>query len=370
MYTINMDPNQDTNPATVPTFDSPPTPTPEPVASEPRLTDPVMPETSPQTPSAEVTEARSPATAVAPPPEKPVIPSASRLPAGRQEGSLHSGRDDNSVIPDSIRNLPSPPTPPPTPRPAALPANVPSAIPFKLGLIIGVALIVIGSTAAAAFLYVQNKSLNSKLSAIQDTLKQRELTATPTPSSPVPSPEEDLNTTVTPASMSTKLNTILPFATKESPTAQLLMITNANILDAATPYKFWFRRAPNTRNYFVIEQIGSETPTLLTQANVTPDNNIPDLIKEHNDGTLGIDAGTALDIAKTTVLADYTTVSPTLVSVKFVRSGATNSAIKEMNIWQLVIKYPTDAKLADVVVQIDANTKDIVFTNVPEKPTK
>lgn len=268
---------------------------------------------------------------------------------------------------------PTPPAPPPPPQPATLPAGVPSAAPLKLGLIVGVALIIVGSTSIAAFLFVQNKNLSSQLSTIQNTLKQRELNTTPTPSVLVNSPEEDQtnnSTTSAVTSMSTKLNVIIPFATKESPTAQLLMITNTNILDTTTPFKYWFRRAPSTRNYFVISQVGLETPTLLTQANVTPDNNIPDLIKEHNDGTLGIDAESAYNVAKNSILGSYSSTPPQTVSAKFLRSGATNSAIKETNIWQLVVKYPTDSKLADAVIQIDANTQGIVFTNIPEKATK
>lgn len=269
--------------------------------------------------------------------------------------------------------------------PATLPASASSPLPLNF-IVLGIAaLFIVVITAAAAFFFIQSRNLKSQLGAINTTIEQRQVSPTPsaettpqptdsaTPTdSPSPEPAEGTPTDTLsqpPHQLAfTSLDKIFTQAKDQSATSQLLMITNNNLLDPSSPFRYWFRRQPGTRSYFLIEKPADADAKLFTQANVTPDNSIPDLNSQYDQKTLGLDAAAAYNIALTQVVAAYAKgTSPESVSAKYLTTSPTNKDTAATNLWQLIFKFPASSKLADGVVQVDAVKSTVVFTNLPQK---
>lgn len=247
---------------------------------------------------------------------------------------------------------------PPQERPATLPSTPDSRPSSIAALILGVLLLV--AIAAATFFYMQNRALSQQINVLQSTQAGRELQPSPTPTV-----EATISATPTPSSSAspsafTNLSNIISIARQESSSAQMLMITSDNVANPDTAsYKYWFRRGPNLQQYFYIQAGITGEPQLYTQATISPDNNIPDLIPAFEAGNLGISDQDAHALAWTQVSATVNNQTPSTVNAKFINSRPSNPEITQnINLWQLTYSFPGRS---NIIVQINANTSEIVY---------
>lgn len=229
-------------------------------------------------------------------------------------------------------------------------------------LILGILLLL--AIAAATFFYMQNRALTQQINTLQSTQAGREI-PTPSPSptpittgSAVPTPNPDAS-----PSAFTNLSNIINIARQESATAQMLMITSDNVANVNTAvYKYWFRTGPNQQQYFYIQAGLTGEPQLYTQATISPDNNIPDLIAMYETGELGIDDQAAHALAWTQVSTAVNDQTPSAVSAKFIRSRPSNPEITDaINLWQLTYTFPGRS---NIIIQVNAQTSEIVYSTL------
>ncbi len=284
----------------------------------------------------------------------------------------------------------APPTPapletPPTLSPATTPTRLSPAAPREsrsptpiIFTVLGGGLLV--ATASTAFLWIQNQSLKQQLATIQAVEAGRELPPTPTPSvsqTPTATP-----TTTALLTAFTRIDDVIKRAQQEASTAQLLMITSDNIgttpesspstlNTTGTIYKYWFRKAPGTTSYFYVQAAERGDLNVVAPATVSPDNNIPDLVSYRKNNQLGLDADQAHTLIWTQLLNDYTQGNrPTGITAKYLRSVPSNPSINTpVNLWQLVYKFDPSAGIKDIVVQVNANTKQVIYSNLPKNIT-
>lgn len=284
---------------------------------------------------------------------------------------------------------PTPPAPKPAPAnvtpatmtPAYPPKGPASASPIIFAALGGGLLL---TTAGTAFFWVQNQTLKHQLTTLQSIEAQRELNATPTPTpTATATPTQGADNTGTTNLAFNRINDVVNAAQQFSSTAQLLMITTTGSMtvnDSAptsldtskVSYNFWFRKAPGTKSYFYVttDPAGGD-PKVVSPANVTPDNNIPDLLDSMKNNALGIDADQAHSMAWSMLLASYSSGNrPSSISAKYLRSIPSNPTISTpVNLWQLTYKFAPSVGIKDVVVQVDANGKKIIYTNIPSNLT-
>jgi hypothetical protein len=234
-----------------------------------------------------------------------------------------------------------------------------------------VAIAVLILTTLGAFLYIQNRGLKNQISTIQRIESGREVPST-TPTEIVVSPTPEVATD----GAFFELPNILPTALQESATAQLLMVTTdisipsgKDMTKAARgTFQYWFRQGPGLATYFQVVKAPDSAPTVVKPAFVNPDNNIPDLLPLYQAKTLGIDVFQANAIAWNQVVNFTGTSTPINISAKYIRSMPTSGSTSEVNIWQVTYKFDPASAVTDKVVQIDANSQQILYVNTP-KPT-
>lgn len=297
--------------------------------NSPKLTDPVMPEDYSDTPvSPSPTPSFSPANSQPPknpslPPHKPATPPRS-----------HSGKP-----------------------------------PFLLLIIL--AIFAFSSTLIAAFLFVRSQTLSQQVATLQSIQDARQLSPTPTSTSNTslsPTPQTTPSVTppsTSPDSYSPGLSDIITLAQDDSPNAQLLMITSDNILDPDPVFNYWFRTAPDIKTYFFIKSSSNTPPQLMRPATVTPDNNIPDLIPDIQAGNVGLSANQALNLANQTLTDNNITSTPISVKAQYIKSlpSISQKGDQAANLWQLSYSFSDHPK---VVIQINANSQQIVFDNLSQ----
>lgn len=275
--------------------------------------------------------------------------------------------------PDVIPTTPAPKEPEPkaTPMPATL-STTHHEFPAKAltyGLVI-IALLVLSTV--GAFLYIQNMGLRNQLMTLQNIQLQRQLpettpTATESAISPTPS-------SLVQGGAFAQLSKVLPIARSESATAQLLMVT----ADLAIPvgrllsqvdqgsFQYWFREGAGIKRYFQVILETDQNPRV-QPATISPDNDIPDLIASYEAQTLGIDTFAANQIAWEEVVGPLAgTNIPTAINAKYTRaipSGSTQTA--PVNLWQMTYQFDPASGLTSFVVQIDAQTMTVIYTNAP-----
>lgn len=254
----------------------------------------------------------------------------------------------------------------PTPQPATLPdkpiigdylqsRNKPAII-----AITSVILLVI--TAGLAFLYVQNSRLKGQIRTIEDINSQRNLP----PISPTASPSamaQNKNTSVF-----ADIDTVIAKAQSESATAQLLMVTvdGQTLKDSkGSTYNYWFRTGPDTGQYFQIAKPYAGEYQLIKPATVNPDNNIPDLLQSHKTNTLGIDDQQVIKLGWEKVASQFSQGNePQTISLIYIVANPSNPAITTpINLWQVSYLFPQESGVEDVIIQVNANNQNIVFTN-------
>lgn len=256
-------------------------------------------------------------------------------------------------------------TPATLPRPAIPTSHETPSRPLIFGIIVIAVLIL---STLGAFLYLQNRSLQTQLTTIQTIESQREL-------SPTPTPTEVMAKEVTGGAF-TDLPAILAIARQESPTAQLLMMTAEITIPAdrspgtadTASFQYWFRRGPGILEYFQVTKEPGKDPQIIKPAFISPDDNIPDLVEFYQAQTLGLDTFPANALAWDQLVADYAgTTEPIAVTAKYLRAVPSTPGVapKPINLWQLTYKFDPASGLTDSVVQIDAVTQQVLFTNIP-----
>lgn len=161
-----------------------------------------------------------------------------------------------------------------------------------------------------------------------------------------------------------RFTAVLAKATEKVATAQLLMVTVENVDKAGAPTaKFWFRESETKKVYFYILSEGNGLLTLFDkQIYVTPDNNIPGLNADFKAGKLGIDLEETLKLAKSTVINNASlTGEPTSATAQFIKT-TTGPGSSPVTLWQISYKYAD--RTSPVIVQINSQTKQVIYTNV------
>lgn len=275
----------------------------------------------------------------------------------------------------------APPTAPQTP-PVVEPVAA-TAVPAPKGgsafgsLIVLVLLLISGvALAVTVFLFSQSQQLKQQLSEVTQTLDQQRTTVTPTPTptiiefpTPTPTPvaTESAAVTPTPTLVATlSAQTVLPLADASKilkvginhlPNAQMILVKTEN---ATTPTlattKYFFRQDLTTKKYFYVLVSAGKEPEIVDKAiYVTPDNNIPSLNDMIQGNTLGIDLDQAVTIAKL-ACTNKSACEESTIKAQYIKSGA-------IVIWQLSIT-PADSTKGTLVIQINANTKEVLFKSV------
>lgn len=291
------------------------------------------------------------------------------------------------VMSDTFTNISSPFVPKSEPEVAspatsATPEPVPATLPPQTGvnmksvIFAFVFILAVISVAGAAFLFQRTVSLQQQLKDLTQTINNREVnpTITPTPSviefpTPtfIPLATPSATPTTTPSATPTLsvyepgsplrplsiVNKVMQIAIKHQPNAQLILLKTENAHDPLrTSTKYFFRQDLNTKKYFYILVSGKNEPQIFDKnIFVTPDNNIPslnDLVLKNN---LGIDLDEALSLAVNSCV-NTTICSTAPVSAQFIQTS-TNV------IWQLSLNLGTQKEPA--VIQIDSQTKVILF---------
>lgn len=271
--------------------------------------------------------------------------------------------DQKTTIPLYDRPKLTDPTPEPVRTPATLQTHDASRSLSFATILLGIIALI--AVAAGSFFYLQNRTLKQQISVLQSTQAGRQVPEiTPTPTVEVST--QSAVPTVSPSatfSAHTNLPSIISIARQESPTAQLLMITSDDIAKPSdSVYRYWFRRGAGQQQYFYVQQGRTGEPQLFTQATVSPDNNIPDLIPLYEANQIGIDDQTAHTIAWTQMSGSLNNATPRSVSAKFIRSRPSNSQITDnINLWQLTYSF---TGRPNIIIQIDATTSQVVYSTL------
>jgi hypothetical protein len=306
----------------------------------------------------------SPTPSFIPREEEPLIDLPKPKPA------LESTADDGRVATPPTTTTPTPSVTTTTtseePKPASLPEkpivgdylhskNKPAII-----AITSVVLLVI--TAGLAFLYVQNNRLKGQIRTIEDINSQRNLP----PLSPTATPSGMAE--ANPYTVFSDLDAVVTKAQAESTSAQLLMITVDNLSlkdNKAATYNYWFRTGPGTGEYFQIAKPSAGEYQLIKPATVNPDNNIPDLLESKKANTLGIDDQQVIKLGWEKVASQFSQGNePQRIGLIYIIANPSNPAITTpVNLWQVTYFFPKEAGVEDVIIQVDANNQNVVFTN-------
>ncbi len=255
------------------------------------------------------------------------------------------------------------------PQPATLPLEVTEHTAGK-PLLVGIfAIILLVLITASTFLYIQNQGLQQQLATLQSIESSRQILS--------PTPTAAAETAITPETIATpsggvftNLESVLAKARTESPTAQLLMVTaeitvpSTSVAEAnSATAQYWFRRAPGEKDYFQVIVLPGSQPEVSKPATVSPDTNTPDLIAQYSAQSLGLDIFEANQLAWNTVNSVAAGSTPAKIEAKYIRVPAEGDSI---NVWQVTYKFAEGAGISDLVVQINANTQQVIFTNLPE----
>jgi hypothetical protein len=265
------------------------------------------------------------------------------------------------------------PVTPVMPRPAMPPmAHETPGKPLILGI---VAIVVLILSTLGAFFYIQNRGLKTQLTTLQSIESNREV-----PGTPSITPQVTGEQAAATGGAFSEMAKILPVARQESATAQMIMITseigiptsgsmgNSNV----GTFQYWFRRGSGVAEYFQVTKDPGKDPVIIKPAFISPDNNIPDLISYYDSKTLGLDTFEANSVAWTKLVSAYAgSKMPISVSAKYLRTQPSAGSVDAVNLWQLSYKFDPASGLTDVVVQLNASTQEVLFTNIPQpSPTQ
>ncbi|OGD71355.1 hypothetical protein A3D09_01150 [Candidatus Collierbacteria bacterium RIFCSPHIGHO2_02_FULL_49_10] len=254
--------------------------------------------------------------------------------------------------------------PPATPMPASLPSSSGGHFPVVTFLLL---LISIGAIAATYFFYQQTQNLDTQLSQITKTLEQQNIkenqaTITPTPEiteEPTPTSTPSVGEpTITPSGSGPVFGNIvqvMALTKQQYPDSALILIKVTGAENPSlTLIKYWFRKTPNTKTYFYIQNESGKDPVMVDlSGRVSPDNNIPSLNSLVQSGKLGVDLPAALTIASSVCPTSFDCVN-TPTTAQYIKITST--------IWQITYS-PSDGS-KPFVVQIDSVSSKINFKSM------
>jgi len=264
------------------------------------------------------------------------------------------------------------------------PANVPISPtkPTSAIIITGLILLSLIGIGLATFFFIKTSHLqeqiNSNLDPNNKSNNNIQSNSTNDPKQinlPQTSPPVISSAPINPLASFDQLDKILKLAFQKDPQAQLLMITAENIL---LPHqlllKYWFRSTDDLglKTYFyLLTQPGSNIKLFDQNIYIAQDNNTPSINADANSHNLGSDLDTIHKLVQETVISKANLSSdPDTASAQFVKAKLNDST--EVNIWQITYHYLD--RTTPVVVQINAQTNNVIFTNIkynisPEEET-
>jgi len=233
----------------------------------------------------------------------------------------------------------------------------------------------IGAIAIAVAFYIRYQKTQVDLNEATST-KERQEIITPSVTSSASSSAEyqfqeqqiitiNPSTTPTPTPANpeatfSRLTEVFALATKDYPEAKLLLITATNLTDSnSATYKYWFRKSATEKIYFyILAEKDHDLSLIDQQVYVTPDNDIPSLNEDFAAGNLGIDLDETTLLVKNQVITYNKFTSPTSLTAKFIKTNVNKTLT---NLWELTYKFTSSTP---VVVQVNSQTKKIIFSNV------
>jgi hypothetical protein len=250
------------------------------------------------------------------------------------------------VVEDISKQPPQEPVVEDTPPPAvaATPPKTSRNL-FTIPLIIIAILAVI----ATILFYNQTQQLKQEVQNLTTSMEEKKAVPTPTPTLEI-TPE------ATPSAipqLETETQQALTAAQVKYPDAQLILITSNNPhLEDQKVTKYWFRQAPELKQYLYISSIADELTLVDQQTYVSPDNDIPSLNKRLKENGLGLTITEVLSLTSALCEQPEFCQQATTVKAQFLDTS-TNL------LWQ--VTYQIEDQVEPLVFQVDSLTKEVVY---------
>ena len=116
--------------------------------------------------------------------------------------------------------------------------------------------------------------------------------------------------------------------------------------------KYWFRQAPELKQYLYISSIADELTLVDQQTYVSPDNDIPSLNKRLKENGLGLTITEVLSLTSALCEQPEFCQQATTVKAQFLDTS-TNL------LWQ--VTYQIEDQVEPLVFQVDSLTKEVVY---------